>query len=255
MQNATQMLLLDAVYKQEANNPERVYMTQPVGDGQVIDSTWGETMNQARRMAAHLRSMNLPENSNIALISKNCAHFIICDLAIWMAGHATVALYPTLTAESVAWILDHSESKLLFIGKLDDWEEMQVGVPNDLPRIALPLAPATNFTRWEEVIAAQKPIQDNPSPPGEQLALIAYTSGSTGQPKGVMHSFASASVPAQSTVRQFGVGPNDRALSYLPLAHLMERMMVECESFYSGAHIYFTEAPTSGLLNWSNPWA
>jgi long-chain acyl-CoA synthetase len=241
MQNATQMLLLDAVYKQEENNPERVYMTQPVGDSQVIDYTWGETMNQARRMAAHLRSMNLPENSNIALISKNCAHFIICDLAIWMAGHATVALYPTLTAETVAWILDHSESKLLFIGKLDGWEEMQTGVPNDLPKITLPLAPATDFPQWEEVIAAQKPIQDNPSPPGEQLALIAYTSGSTGKPKGVMHSFASASVPAQNAVRQFGLGPNDRALSYLPLAHLMERMIVECESFYSGTHIYFTE--------------
>ena len=242
MPNTTQMLFLDAVYRQEKNNPDKVYMTQPVGDNQVIDYTWGETMDQARRMASHLRSMDLPENSNIALISKNCAHFIICDLAIWMAGHATVALYPTLNAETVAWILDHSESRLVFIGKLDDWEDMQAGVPESLPKIALPLAPSTDFPQWQEVIAGQQPIEDNPSPPGEQLAMIAYTSGSTGRPKGVMHTFGSTTVPVQNAGRQFGLGPDDRILSYPPLSHLMERMIVECESFYSGVHIYFTEA-------------
>jgi long-chain acyl-CoA synthetase len=257
MHETKPLLLLDAAYQQEKNNPERVYMTQPVGGGKVIDYTWREAMEQARRMAAYLRSLHLPENSNIAMISKNCAHFIICDLAIWMAGHATVALYPTLTAETVQWILEHSESRLIFVGKLDDWDDMKDGVPEDLPKVALPLAPATDFPQWDEIIAGQQPIQDNPSPPGEQLALIAYTSGSTGQPKGVMHSFTSASVPAQHAVRQFDLGPQDRSLSYLPLAHIMERMIIECESFYSGAHIYFTETLDTFLqdLNRARPTA
>ena len=72
-------------------------------------------------MAAYLRCLNLPVNSNIALISKNCAHFISCHLAIWMAGHATVAPYPTFYAKTVERILSHSEAKLPFIGKLADW--------------------------------------------------------------------------------------------------------------------------------------
>ena len=216
MRETSQMLLLDAVFEQEKNNPDRVYMTQPVGGGRVIDYTWGEAVDQARRMAAYLRSLELPENSNIALISKNCAHFIMCDLAIWMAGHATVALYPTLTAETVAWILDHSEARLLFVGKLDDWAEMEPGVPEDLSRVVLPLAPGTEGLRWDDIIAEQQPIPDNPSPPGEQLALIAYTSGSTGRPKGVMHSFASASIPARNAALQYDIGPDDRTLSYLP---------------------------------------
>ena len=254
MQNTSQMLLLDAVYEQERNHPDRVYLTQPVGR-QVIDYSWGETMDQARRMAAYLRTLELPPNSNIALISKNCAHFIMCDLAIWMAGHVTVALYPTLTPDTVAWILEHSESRLLFVGKLDDWEEMEPGVPASLPRVVLPLAPDTHGLEWDEVIAKHRPITDHPSPPGEQLALIAYTSGSTGRPKGVMHSFASASVPACNAARQYNIGADDRTLSYLPLAHLMERMIIEIESFYSGGHIYFTETLDTFLqdLNRARP--
>ncbi|MCB1707957.1 MAG: AMP-binding protein [Halioglobus sp.] len=198
-------------------------------------------MRQARCMAAHLRSLDLPPNSHIALISKNCAHFIICDLAIWLAGHATVALYPTLNADTVAYILEHSEARLLFIGKLDDWAHIRAGVPADLPGIALPLAPATDYPRWDDVIARHPPLADNPSPPPQQLALMCYTSGSTGRPKGVMHSFASISIPGQHFGRQLGINACDRVLSYLPLAHVMERAVVECSSFYTGMHIYFAD--------------
>jgi long-subunit acyl-CoA synthetase (AMP-forming) len=233
--------VLDAAYEWERNHPQRVYMTQPLGNGKVIDYTWAETLQQARRMAAYLRSLDLPANSHIALISKNCAHFIICDLAIWMAGHVTVALYPTLKADTVAYILEHSDSRLVFIGKLDDWEDMAPGIPADMPGIALPLAPQTGYERWDDIIARCDPITDSPSPPPGQLALICYTSGSTGRPKGVMHSFGSISVPGQNFGRQLEVNSSDRTLSYLPLAHVMERAVVECSSFYSGMHIYFAD--------------
>jgi long-subunit acyl-CoA synthetase (AMP-forming) len=233
--------VLDAAYEWERNHPQRVYMTQPLGNGEVIDYTWAETLQQARRMAAYLRSLDLPANSHIALISKNCAHFIMCDLAIWMAGHVTVALYPTLKADTVAYILEHSDSRLVFIGKLDDWEDMAPGIPADMPGIALPLAPQTGYERWDDIIARCDPIADSPSPPPGQLALICYTSGSTGRPKGVMHSFGSISVPGQNFGRQLEVNSSDRTLSYLPLAHVMERAVVECSSFYSGMHIYFAD--------------
>ena len=242
MTGTTDKLLLDAVYEWERNSPDRVYMTQPLGAGKTVDYTWAETMDQARRMAAHLRSLNLPDNSHIALISKNCAHFVICDLAIWMAGHATIALYPTLNAETVSYILDHSDSRLVFIGKLDDWDDMRPGIPDSLPKIALPLAPKTDFDQWDDIVARHEPIADNPSPPGEQLALMCYTSGSTGRPKGVMHSFASASRPAQRFGQELEISADDRILSYLPLAHVMERATVECASFYSGTHIYFADS-------------
>ncbi len=163
MSNATDKLLLDAAYEWEQKEPNRVYMTQPTGDGTVIDYTWAETLDQARRMAAHLQSLDFPPGSHIAMISKNCAHFIIAELAIWMAGHATIALYPTLNAETVSYILDHSDSRLVFIGKLDDWEEMAPGIPEEMPKIALPLAPPNSFDQWDDIIARQEPIAGNPS--------------------------------------------------------------------------------------------
>jgi long-chain acyl-CoA synthetase len=172
-------LVLHAAYEWERSDPQRIYMTQPTGDGGVVEYSWAETLDQARRMAAYIESLDLPPCSHIAMISKNCAHFIIAELAIWMAGHATVALYPTLNADTVNYILEHSEAKLLFVGKLDDWDTMSAGVPATLPAIALPLAPPTRYPQWDDVIAGQAPLQGEPCPPPEQLALICYTSART----------------------------------------------------------------------------
>jgi long-subunit acyl-CoA synthetase (AMP-forming) len=233
-------LVLQAAFEREKRHPDRVFMTQPV-KGEVIDYTWGETMDQARRMAAYLRSLDLPPNSNIAMISKNCAHFIIAELAIWMAGHCTVALYPTLNADTVNYILDHSESKLLFVGKLDDWDHMKEGVPAGTSMIALPLAPPNDYPKWDEIIAGQEPIRDDPVWPEDQRALICYTSGSTGRPKGVAHSFGSISAPAQLQGTVLDITESDRIISYLPLAHVMERALVEAGSIYQGVHIFFAE--------------
>ena len=76
----------------------------------------------------------------------------MADWAIWMAGHVSVPLYPTSSAESVRYVLEHSESRLLFVGKLDDWETMRAGVPSALPAIRLPLAPLTDGERWDAII-------------------------------------------------------------------------------------------------------
>ncbi|QFU76387.1 AMP-binding acetyl-CoA synthetase [Halioglobus maricola] len=240
MSEHTQTLVLQAAVERERKHPDRIFMTQPI-NGQVTEYTWGETMDQARRMAAHIDTLGLPANSNIAMISKNCAHFIIAELAIWMAGHCTVALYPTLNAETVNYILDHSESKLLFVGKLDGWEAMKKGVPEDMPRIALPLAPENDYAKWDDIIAAQEPITEVPVWPADQRALICYTSGSTGRPKGVAHSFQSISAPASLQGSVLEINESDRIISYLPLAHVMERALVEAGSIYQGVHVFFAE--------------
>ncbi len=77
-------LTLDDVYHWESTAPDRVWLTQPIGDGKVETYTWAQAMDQARRMAAHLQSLGLPPGSHIAMISKNCAHFLLADLAIWI---------------------------------------------------------------------------------------------------------------------------------------------------------------------------
>ena len=99
---------LDFVYDHEKERPDDVWLTQPMGGGAVRDLTFREALDQVRRMAAHLRSLELPKSSQIALFAKNNAWWFLADLAIWAAGHVSVPLYPTLTPGTIRQILDHS---------------------------------------------------------------------------------------------------------------------------------------------------
>ena len=128
----------------ETAGADRMCFTQPMGggDANIKTWTWAEAVGDARKMASYLKSLDLPERSSIALFSKNCAHWLMADLAIWMAGHVSVPIYPILTADIVTYTLEHSESKLLFVGKLDPvWDDMKQGVPAGLKTVAFPLAP------------------------------------------------------------------------------------------------------------------
>ncbi|MBC7173468.1 MAG: AMP-binding protein [Polyangiaceae bacterium] len=234
--------MLAGAFMHESERPDAIFLTQPIGGGQVRDYTWREAMDEARRMAAHLRSLNLPPKSQIALIGKNSAHWILTDLAIFMAGHVTVPLYPTLAAETVRYILEHSESKLLFVGKLDTWDDMKSGVPADLPRIYLPLAPKNEGPTWEEIIAKTEPLGGKPDRDPKDLATIMYTSGTTGQPKGVMHSFETMTVSAQGIAEILKLNADDRVLSYLPLSHAFERFAIETPALLYGGRIFFAES-------------
>ncbi len=235
-------LPLDVFYEREARHPRQRFLVQPIGGGQVETLTWADVGHQARCAAHWLRARELPQGSHIALISKNCAHWIIADLAIWMAGHVSVPLYPNLTADSVNQVLTHSESVLAFIGKLDDWPGMSVGVPADLPTISLPLHPPGEFDfSWDDLLKSS-PIQDDPRPAAEQLATIIYTSGTTGLPKGVMHSFANLGFATTRGTQLFGLNEQDRLLSYLPLCHVAERMFVELAAIYTGQTVFFAES-------------
>jgi len=235
-------LALDDVYRWEKTAPDRLWMTQPIGDGKVETYTWAQAMDQVRRMAAHLKSLNLEPGSHIGLISKNCAHFVLADLAIWMAGHVSVALYPTLNADTIDYILDHSESKLLFVGKLDGWDEVQKGIPANMPCISFPLAPPNDYESWDSITARTEPLQGNPSRKAEDPAIIVYTSGSTGRPKGVMHNFGAIAASVDGAEQIFHANTEDRMLSYLPLAHVFERFFVETQGFRTGLQLFFAES-------------
>ena len=159
---STAKLILDYVYAHESNLGNQVFLTQPIGGGQVTDYTWAQVMDQSRRMAAHLQSRGLPRGARVAMLTKNCAHFFMAELAIWMAGYTTVAIFPTETAETIRFVLEHSEASLLFVGKLDTWPQQQPGVPDGLPCIAFPLSPPTSFERWDDIVARTQPLQGQP---------------------------------------------------------------------------------------------
>ena len=233
---------LDHVYELERTRPDALWLTQPMGGGRLRELSYSEAMSEVRRMAAHLVSLGLPDKSRIALFSKNSAWWMLADLAIWMAGHVSVPLYPTLTAESIRQILEHSEAELIFIGKLDGFEAMAPGIPTELRRITLPLSPTLDVPTWDDVIEKTEPLSGEPSPNEDDLATIIYTSGSTGVPKGVMHSFRSMCEPGRGIVKAFDITTEDRMLSYLPLAHAFERYVVETGALLSGFQVFYAES-------------
>ncbi|MHA7809294.1 MAG: AMP-binding protein [Marinobacter adhaerens] len=240
--DTTNKLPLDMVYHWEKAKANSVYMTQPIGDGKTVDYTWGRAVDEARRMASYLKSLNLPEKSRIGLISKNCAHWILTDWAIWMAGHISVPLYPTLNADTVNYILNHAECEVVFVGKLDDWDMMKPGVPESVRCISFPLSPPNDFETWDDIVAKYPPLEENVQRDADELATIVYTSGSTGKPKGVMLSFYNMAYAAEGGMEVLGVSSEERMLSYLPLAHVFERTFVELASLYAGFHLYFAES-------------
>ena len=240
-------LILDYVYDHVDAHPDKIFLSQPVDGGKVTDYTWAQTVDQARRMAAHLQSRGLERGARVAILSKNCAHFLMAELAIWMAGYTTVAIFPTEVAETVHYVLEHSGASLLFVGKLDTWEAQKPGVPASLPRIAFPLAPQTDYDTWDAIVARTDPLGGRPQRGADELAMLIYTSGSTGQPKGVMVSFGAITRAGEGfsnyTRERLGPETEIRLLSYLPLAHSFERSCVEASTLVGGeAHVFFAEA-------------
>jgi long-subunit acyl-CoA synthetase (AMP-forming) len=240
-------LILDYVYDHEAKLADRVYLTQPTGGGQVVDYTWSQTLDQSRRMAAHIKAQGLEPGARIALLSKNCAHFFMAELAIWMAGCTTVAIFPTETAETIGYVLEHSGASMLFIGKLDSWAAQKPGVPATLPCISFPLAPKNSYEQWDAIVGRTKPLTGRIARDGKDIAILLYTSGSTGTPKGVMHNFERITKVAENIAKdiksRIGDIEDNRILSYLPLAHVFERAWVECMSMIDGkTHVFFADS-------------
>jgi long-chain acyl-CoA synthetase len=184
--NMEDKTLIDYFLGNVAKLGDRRFMTQPMGGGDENNRYWTfkETLAEAKLMAGYIESLNLPPKSQIAICSKNCAWWVIADLAIWMSGHVSVPIYPTLTAETTKYCLEHSESKLCFVGKLDDapWKEMKEGVPAGLVTISFPLCPDNAAQKtWDQCIKEASPIKTMVKRTPEEMATIIYTSGSTGK--------------------------------------------------------------------------
>jgi long-chain acyl-CoA synthetase len=242
-------LALQRLYHWETTTPDRVAYTQPLGKeggGGVRDYTWREVLDQSRRMAAYLQAQGFEPGARIAILSKNTAHWMMSDFAIWLAGYVSVPLYPTLAASTIRQILEHSESRLLFVGKLDGWSGMKPGIPEGLPCVSHPLSPddaKKSYTAWDDITAKTAPMQGSPVRDGDELGTIMYTSGTTGAPKGVMHSFNTFAAGVQSGLRRVSaIDSKARMLSYLPLSHVAERTLVEHGQLATGMHVFFAES-------------
>lgn len=220
--------------------PDQVYLCQPV-DRQWYRWTWSEAYRESRRVAAALVRSGLEPGDRVGLISKNCAHWIMADMAIILAGLVSVPVYPTAGARTVRDILEHSGARACFVGKLEDAQTQLAGIPDEVATIAFPYPGAGGRPAWDDLAAEPAGAFETVPRADDDLATLLYTSGSTGKPKGAMHTFASFAFVGQRLVEALGSRDGDRVFSYLPLSHCTERAYVEAASFYTGLTLYFAE--------------
>jgi long-chain acyl-CoA synthetase len=231
---------LSAFMHWESITPDREYLRQYI-NGELKIYTFKKAGDEARRIATAINGFNLPPKSKVALLSSNCAHWVMADLAIMMSGHTSVPIYPTLQAETIEFILDHSEAKAIIVGKLLDFKSQKSAIKN-MPIISVEIYGNKEENTWENLIIQNEPIQNSIKLEAEDLFTIIYTSGTTGNPKGVMHTVGTITNGAHNGTKLIQTINHPKFFSFLPLAHVAERAITEIGAMFRGGSMTFAES-------------
>ena len=232
---------IEMFYHWEKTTPDKVYLRQPK-DLQWSEYTWAEVGDRVRRLATFINKQEFPPGSAIAIWSSNSMDWIIVDLAIMMSGHISVPLYPGQDVESARYILEHSESRMIFLGPFDHAADADKAIPDGLPRVAMLGCTVPCPHDLNTIMADNEPFSESPVPDPESIFTMIYTSGTTGNPKGVMHAHITPAhvVPGLAKAMRMDE-PGARFFSFLPLSHAAERIVIEMTSLYANAEISFSE--------------
>ena len=233
---------LEIFYQREREVPEQVYLRQPT-NLQWREYTWGEVADQVRRIAAFLISRDYPVGSRIGIWSSNSKDWPIVDLAIMLAGHISVPIYPGQDTGSANYIFNHSETRLVFVGEFDQAANVADALVDGMTTVAMLGCTIDCDTSLEDIIEQYEPYTESPIPDPEDVFTIVYTSGTTGNPKGVMHMHQTPGHVVPGLVEVFLRNePENRFFSFLPMSHAAERIIVEMVSLYAdNSSISFSE--------------
>ncbi len=214
---------LEAFLHWEKEIPNQTFLLQP-NNGKLIRYTYKEAGIEIRKIASKIQQFGLEKRSHIALLSKNCAHWMMSDIAIMMAGHVSIPIYTSLTAKTIKQVLTHSESKAIIVGKLDDYNSIKKGIPK-IPIIGVELYDINEEYSWEKIIKEDFPEIKFKFPKLSDTHTIIYTSGTSGEPKGVIHSVENFVNSLQTIQKIINIPKHPRLFSYLPLVHVAERVI------------------------------
>ncbi len=237
--------------------PKPVLVRRCIGDT-LVDRSSRELFDEVRDLSLGLESLGVGPGDRVAILSDSRPEWTITDLAILTAGAVTVPVYATLPANQVGYILAHSGARIVVAA-----DEVQAAKVREerhrLPAlealVVIDVAPdgGSDATSWSDIVERGHQRLMTEDGLGRQykerahaiepdaLATIIYTSGTTGRPKGVMLSHRNFVVNVVDIDAVVTVTDDDTALSFLPLSHAFERMIVYLY-LYRGATIAFGES-------------
>jgi long-chain acyl-CoA synthetase len=239
--------------------PRRALLRHCRGNG-VIEISGGEFVEQIRDVSVGLRELGLAAGDRIAVIAESRPEWCVTDLAVLVAGGVTVPVYPTLTAGQVRYILNDCGAALAVVSNRTQVDKI-AAVRAQLARVPTVVVMDVDGRQWPEGVAtwpdvaargrerlvsdadARRSFEERPAAIArDALATIVYTSGTTGEPKGVMLTHGNILSNVEAAVELLRVTEHDVALSFLPLSHAFERIVIYTY-LYAGAYTAFAESP------------
>jgi long-chain acyl-CoA synthetase len=237
-----QATLLECIDEVCDKHSADVWLRDRKGD-EFTEWTWSDARSEINAVASWLETRYGTSKNNIALLSRNRAHWFLADLAIIGSGNVTVPLFTTLAAATAEYILDITEARALVIGEAENWSSVKSVVQDSIEIICLPGVDIdAPHTRWEDIAAEAAGLEPEYRAKPDDLISIVFTSGTTGLPKGVMQTHESFIAPMQRAKDNFNIRPRPRFLSYLPLTHIAERQLVEVQAILHAGSVTFNES-------------
>ena len=239
--------IFDLHYHQQKNYKKVDSLASKV-DGKWLKISTDEFIDMSRKMSLAFLKMGLKPGDKIAIISNNRSEWHITDLGITQMGGISVPIYPTITEDDYAYIMNDASIKCCFVSDEDLFQKV-TNIKDQVPTLEnlFTFNQVPNARNWKEVLdmdptgdfSAVQSIMD--SIKTEDLATLIYTSGTTGRPKGVMLSHRNLVTNSLSSRKRLPCDHNSTALSFLPLCHVYERM-VAYMYIYVGVSIYYAES-------------
>ena len=225
--------------------------------GRWREYTWAEYAERASLLGRGLLELGVGVEDRVAIHAENRPAWPLFDMAVQGIGAVAVGVYPTSPAAEVAYLLEHSASKVIVV---EDQEQLDktLAVREKLPALEKIVIidpsglrgfddPMLMTMRELEELGGQRAESDYTARVGAidptGVALIVYTSGTTGPPKGAMVTHANVLAAARASARAFGVHEEDDVLSYLPLCHIAERLISVINAIAIGYRVNFPESP------------